>query len=178
MTSLAANTERAQLELAQASFALSQARLRLTEAVVRASESGLSQRAIAAALGTNQVAVHRILASRRDEPALPPRVRYDRPDARFHYELHREIARHILRGEASLPRAEAELARMRSKLHGRGMMRWLDEWAVILNLPADRMVEAFLVGGEAGDDLRQVSPLLGIVTEDERNAALNRAYRR
>ncbi len=178
MTQVAAETERAQLELATASYELSQARLRLTEAVVRASEAGLSQRAIAAALGTHQVAVHRILANRRDEPTMPPRVRYDRPDARFHYELHREIARHILDGQVSLARAETELERMRGKLHGREAARWLDEWAVILTLPPDRMVEAFLVGGEAGDDLRQVSPLLGIVTEDERNAALNRAYRR
>jgi hypothetical protein len=40
------------------------------------------------------------------------------------------------------------------------------------------MVEAFLIGGDEGEDLRQVSPLLGIVSEDERNAALNRAYSR
>lgn len=174
----AVETERVQLELARASYELSQARLRLTDAVVRAAEAGLSQRAIAAALGTNQVAVHRILAGRRDEPALPPRVRYDRPDARFHYELHREIARHILEGKVSLSRAEAELARMRRKLRTPGAVRWLDEWAVILSLPAERMVEAFLVGGEIGENLRQVSPLLGIVTEDERTAALNRAYRK
>ncbi|MDQ1744574.1 MAG: hypothetical protein QOE23_2913 [Pseudonocardiales bacterium] len=86
--------ERVQLELGQLSFELSQARLRLADAVVRASEAGLSQRAIAAALGTNQVAVHRILAHRREDLALPGRAQYDRPDARFRYELHREIARH------------------------------------------------------------------------------------
>lgn len=170
--------ERAQLELGQLNFELSQARLRLADAVVRASEAGLSQRAIAAALGTNQVAVHRILARRRDDSALPARVHYDRPDARFRYELHREIARYVLAGEISLPRAEAELDRMRAKLHGPGADRWLADWAAILRLPPQRMVEAFLVGGEAGEDLRQVSPLLGIVSEDERTAALNRAYAR
>lgn len=67
---------------------------------------------------------------------------------------------------------------MWSRVHGTGALRWLDEWAAILRLPAERMVEAFLVGGDAGDDLRQVSPLLGIVSEDERAEALNRAYRR
>ncbi|HEV2887082.1 MAG TPA: hypothetical protein VGX49_09255 [Jatrophihabitans sp.] len=178
MTSTADEAERAQLELGRLSFELSQARLRLTDAVVRASEAGLSQRAIAAALGTNQVAVHRILTRRLGESALPERVHYDRPDARFHYELHREIARHVLDGEVSITRAEAELERMRSKLHGAGADRWLEKWTGILRLPPQRMVEAFLVGGEAGEDLRQVSPLLGIVTEDERNMALNRAYHR
>jgi predicted transcriptional regulator len=170
--------ERAQLELGRLSFELSQARLRLTEAVVRAAEAGLSQRAIAAALGTNQVAVHRILKRREAESALPARVHYDRADARFHYELHREIARHVIEGELSVAQAEAELDRMRSRVRGPGADRWLQEWARILALPPERMVAAFLIGGEAGDDLRQVSPLLGIVTEDERTAALNRAYRR
>jgi hypothetical protein len=178
MTPTAMETERAQLELAKASFELSQARLRVTDAVVRAAEAGLSQRAIAAGLGTHQVAVHRILTRRRNDSALPARVHYDRADARFHYELHREIARHVVDGELSVARAEAELARMRGKLRSPRAVRWLDEWAGILRLPAERMVEAFLIGGEAGEDLRQVSPLLGIVTEDERTAALNRAYRR
>jgi hypothetical protein len=178
MASATDEVERVQLELAALNFELAQARLRLTEAVFRASEAGLSQRAIAAALGSNQVAVHRILSRRRDESRLPARVSYNRPDARFHYELHREIARHVLDGEVSLARAEAELDRMRNKLHGPRADRWLDEWAAILRLPPGRMVEAFLVGGEAGEDLRQVSPLLGIVTEDERNSALNRAYQR
>lgn len=168
--------ERTQLELGRLSFELSQARLRLADAVVRASETGLSQRAIATALGTNQVAVHRILARHREASALPARVHYDRPEARFRYELHREIARHVLQGDLSIARAEAELDRMRSKLHGVGAQRWLADWAAILTLPPERMVEAFLVGGEPGEDLRQVSPLLGIVSEDERTAALNRAY--
>jgi hypothetical protein len=178
VTATSERFERTQLELGQLNFELSQARLRLADAVVRASEAGLSQRAIAAALGTNQVAVHRILARRRDDSALPARVHYDRPDARFRYELHREIARHVMDGDASMARAEAELDRMRAKLHGPGANRWLADWAAILRLPPERMVEAFLIGGEAGEDLRQVSPLLGIVTEDERSAALNRAYSR
>lgn len=175
---MTAEAERAQIELGRLNFELHQARLRLTEAVVRASETGLSQREIAAALGTNQVAVHRILTRRRDETALPPPVRYDRPEARYHYELHRAIARHVVRGEVSLARAAAELSRMRSKMQGAGADRWLADWAAILKLPPERMVEAFLVGGEAGDDLRQVSPLLGIVSEDERVEALNLAYGR
>lgn len=87
MTAAVDEAERAQLELGRLSFELSQARLRLTDAVVRASEAGLSQRTIAAALGTNQVAVHRMLARRRDDSPLPPRVEYDRPEARYHYEL-------------------------------------------------------------------------------------------
>jgi hypothetical protein len=178
MSGRTAEAERAQVELGRLNFELRQARLRLTEAVVRASEAGLSQREIAAALGTNQVAVHRILARRRDDSALPPPVQYDRPEARYHYELHRAIARHVVKGEVSLARAKAELARMRSKVHGVRALRWLDEWAVIMKLPPERMVEAFLVGGEAGDDLRQVSPLLGIIGEEERVEALNLAYRR
>jgi hypothetical protein len=178
MSGRTAETERAEIELGRLNFELHQARLRLTEAVLRASDAGLSQRQIAAALGTNQVAVHRILTRRRDDSALPPPVDYDRPDARYHYELHRAIARHVLAGELSLARAEAELAGMRSRVHGSRALRWLDEWGEILRLPPADMVEAFLVGGEAGDDLRQVSPLLGIVTEDERVEALNRAYRR
>ena len=75
MTRMAEEAERAQLELGRLSLELSQARLRLTEAVVRASEAGLIQRAIAAALGTNQVAVHRMLTCHRVEvPWLPARV--------------------------------------------------------------------------------------------------------
>jgi len=178
MPEMAEKAERAQLELGQLSFELARARLRLNDAVIRASKAGLSQRAIAAALGTHQVAVHRMLARRRDDSALPPPAQYDRPEARYRYELHRAIARHIIEGQVSLAGAEATLARMRSKVHGTGALRWLDEWAAILRLPAQRMVEAFLVGGETGEDLRQVSPLLGIVTEDERIEALNRAYRR
>jgi len=170
--------ERAQLELGRLSFELSQARLRLADAVVRASKAGLSQRAIAAALGTHQVAVHRMLARREADSELPAPVHYDRADARFRYELHREIARHVLAGEVSVERAEAELHRIRGQVHGPSADRWLAQWATVLRLPPERMVDAFLVGGEEGEDLRQVSPLLGIVSEDERTAALNRAYRR
>lgn len=178
MMVLAEDVEGIQLELARSAFELSKARVRLTDAVVRASQAGLSQRAIAAALGTNQVAVHRLLARQEAGPALPEPVHYNRRDARFRYELHREIARHVLAGDLSRERAEAELERIRGKVHGRSAERWMARWQTILRLPPQQMVQAFLVSGDEGDDLRQVSPLLGIATEDERTAALDRAYRR
>lgn len=168
------------VELSRASFELAQARVRLEDAVVRAGDAGASQRAIAEAMGAHQVAVHRILARRRSQPALPGEdaVGYERPEARFHYELHREIARQVLTGDWSVEQARARLDRMRTTLPGAGARRWLDEWESLLSMPTDDLVTEMLRADEHGDDLRQVSPLSGVVSPEQRAAALNRAYRR
>jgi hypothetical protein len=67
---------------------------------------------------------------------------------------------------------------MRGEVSGTRPQRVLDHWSRLIELPSEELVAAMLVGGERGDELRQLSPLLGVATPTERAAALERAYAR
>ncbi|MCL2595252.1 MAG: hypothetical protein FWD83_07010 [Promicromonosporaceae bacterium] len=52
---------------------------------------------------------------------------------------------------------------------------WLDEWEQLLNEPLDQLIDGCLRADEHGNDMRQVSPFAGVISQDERLAAIRRA---
>jgi len=71
--------------------------------------------------------------------------------------------------------ARRNLDRMRRSARGSQARAWLDEWSELLDEAGPRLVDAFLGEDEHSIDLRQVSPFAGLLTQEEREAAIERA---
>jgi hypothetical protein len=71
--------------------------------------------------------------------------------------------------------ARANLSRMRRSVRGAQAQAWLDEWAELIDDPGPRLIDVFLGEDEHSTDMRQVSPFAGVLTQDERLAAIKRA---
>jgi hypothetical protein len=91
-------------------------------------------------------------------------------------ELHRTLLSKLL-GDLGPARdvARANLDRMRSSVRGAQAQAWLDEWSQLIDNPGPRLIDVFLGEDEHSTDLRQVSPFAGVLTQDERLAAIERA---
>ncbi|WP_229382357.1 hypothetical protein [Microbacterium schleiferi] len=53
--------------------------------------------------------------------------------------------------------------------------QWLDEWERMLAAPTGELIEFMLATGERADDLRQMTPFAGVLSEDERREIVRRA---
>lgn len=100
----------------------------------------------------------------------------DRVENRVQLELHRTLLGKLLIGFGPAREvARRNLSRMRTSVRGAQAQRWLDEWAELIEHPDSRLVDVFLGDDEHSIDLRQVSPFAGVLTQDERLAAIERA---
>jgi plasmid stability protein len=99
-----------------------------------------------------------------------------RPENRVQLELHRALLGKLL-GDLGPVRelARANLDRMRASVRGAQAQAWLDEWAELVDDPGPRLIDVFLGEDEHSIDMRQVSPFAGVLTQDERLAAIERA---
>jgi excisionase family DNA binding protein len=61
---------------------------------------------------------------------------------------------------------------MRRKHRGQ-VKRWLDEWAVLLEGPVEKVLEALTSRTPRARELRQNSPFAGVLTDDERRRLLS-----
>ncbi|TCL83727.1 hypothetical protein EDF43_103157 [Rathayibacter sp. PhB179] len=86
-------------------------------------------------------------------------------------QLHRAALELLDRSPDSRPRAEERLEQLRGKVRG-DAHRWLDEWEELLRSPLSTQIEALLVETEHAHDLRSVSPLAGLIPDEERSAVL------
>lgn len=77
---------------------------------------------------------------------------------------HRLVAERL--DEAVVEQARSRLARSRDE--GRIDPRWADEWERLLALPLPRIAKAISADTPNGRELRQSSPLAGLLTEQER----------
>ncbi|MGF0246128.1 hypothetical protein ACQR36_17305 [Rhodococcus erythropolis] len=80
-----------------------------------------------------------------------------------------------LRADPSIPYvqiAERSIDRMRSAVRGPSMGRCLDTWAELISGPFDWMVSVSLADDELGRELRALNPFTGVLTQEERLAAL------
>jgi excisionase family DNA binding protein len=66
----------------------------------------------------------------------------------------------------------ANLGRMRTSTRGQAR-RWLDEWERLLNGPIDDLLAMLVSPSPKGRELRQNSPLAGLLTEAERVKVLD-----
>lgn len=63
---------------------------------------------------------------------------------------------------------------MRLTAHGSLTQEWLDEWERMLAAPTGELIEFMLATGERADDLRQMTPFAGVLSDDERNQVVRR----
>lgn len=101
----------------------------------------------------------------------------ERREDRVTLELHRAVAHKLIADPAPvLLRAAANIDTLRSRVRGNEAQLWVDEWESLI---ADRAIGA-IVDISLGTDpwsinMRQTSPFAGILTEQERLAALEKA---
>jgi len=95
-------------------------------------------------------------------------------------ELHRTVVQHFQRD----PERVLEIARENNKkirnyyetaTWGNAGIMWVDEWDKALSGDAKKFIYTCLREDELGNDLRQVSPFAGVLSDDERWAAIHRA---
>jgi hypothetical protein len=92
-------------------------------------------------------------------------------------EYHRVVVDHLNRDEARVRRIGLEnVAKIRSLyLAPNRANEWIDEWEELLCGPREALATACLEPGEHGNDMRQMTPFAGVITQDERMIAVARA---
>jgi transcriptional regulator with XRE-family HTH domain len=160
--------------------------------VIRAARhrARLTQAALAAAAGTSQPTIaayetgrteptvstlERLLAVCGLELSVRPvtsPLGWTRTAARS-LALHQAVAAKLLTDpDAVIAKAYVNLAGMRVNDERGHARRWLDEWDRLLASPLDVLVTAVLARTSDAVDLRQMTPFAGVLSVDERAAAL------
>ena len=98
-------------------------------------------------------------------------------EAAISREWHRDIALHLIRDpESVLERARKNLPNIRRRVRGSLATGWVDEWQ---DLVAERrlggLVDVLVGQDQRSIDMRQVSPFAGVLSQEERLAAIGRA---
>lgn len=92
------------------------------------------------------------------------------------FELHREIVRALRsRPDEVIAKALGNLGEMRPRLNGAIGQALLDEWEGALRRGPQAAADLCLRDDDHGDDLRQVGPFLGVLSQQDRLVALRRA---
>jgi len=154
---------------------------------------GWTVRELASTLGVAPSTVTRMEQSERDgriqldtlERALGvmgrrPRIEVVniRREERVAMELHRELAQKLRKDpSAVLAIVPRNLDRLRNRLSSPRAMSWIARWSEIVLLPIDDLVAAMLEDSPIGRELRQNSPFVGALTQEERLRAIERANR-
>jgi len=101
-----------------------------------------------------------------------------RPENRVQLELHRTLLGKLLTDLGPAREvAQRNIERMRDSVRGAQAQSWLNEWAELVDEAGPRLVDVFIGEDERSIDLRQVSPFAGMLTQEEREAAIERARR-
>lgn len=112
---------------------------------------------------------YRLQVSR--QPVAPDLTRSERRS----WTLHRQLARHLARSTLIQwqPRIEANLQRLRSGVTGQPHVRNLDRWESLLEHGDVLGFHRVLTGlDRASIEMREVSPMSGLLPDDERLHAL------
>ena len=117
-----------------------------------------------------------VVATRRRSPH-DSEARLERREDRVSLELHRAVAIKLMNDpDAVLRGVPRNLERLRSRVQGASAASWLDEWAE-LGQTGDLggFVNVMLGTDQRSVNMRQTSPFLGVLTQLERLAAIERA---
>ncbi|MGN8244930.1 helix-turn-helix domain-containing protein [Cellulomonas soli] len=102
----------------------------------------------------------------------------ERREEKVSLEMHRAVARRLRAdGPGVRARAKANLETVSRTVHGPQAQEWVREWSDALAGPTGELVDLLVRQDEHGIDMRQVSPFAGVLTEDERAAAIRKARR-
>ncbi len=127
---------------------------------------------------TLPTAEHQPPVSRRVRGKTHGRPALERREEKISLELHRAVARRLRHdGPSVRAKARANLPRIESKVHGRQAVDWVRQWRDALDGPTHELVDLLVREDEHGIDMRQVSPFAGVLSDDERTAAIRKARR-
>lgn len=132
---------------------------------------GLSVDAISAKTGLSTSAVQDAI-----QDARTARPQIERRENRVTHELHRALVAKLTKDpgpviECGLQNVERMLTRPRDPVS----RRWVERWGELLAGPLDTMTELMLAPGHDAEDMRQMSPFVGALTEPERLLAIRKA---
>jgi len=103
-----------------------------------------------------------------------------RREDRIKLELHRMVVDHF-RADPQRVReiARKNLEKQRYRYNrftgGRGGLIWVDEWDALINGSDQGFIEMCLREDEHGNDMRQMGPFVGVLSQEERLTAIARA---
>lgn len=102
-----------------------------------------------------------------------------RREVAYDIELHRLVVSELVHNrDEVVGRAHVNLGQMRAVDVDERLRPWLDRWEALLSGPAAELVEALLSSTQSAVDLRQTSPFAGVLTDEQRRAALAASKRR
>ncbi|GEL94816.1 helix-turn-helix domain-containing protein [Cellulomonas composti] len=106
----------------------------------------------------------------RGRPAL------QRREERVSLELHRAVARRVRAdGPEVREMAKANLEKVSRTVRGPQASAWVREWSEALEGPTGALIDLLVREDEHGVDMRQVSPFAGVLSAEDRVAAIRRA---
>ncbi len=158
-------------ETENARQAMNAAAARRQEAIFGLHASGISVRGIATRLSCSASVVQGALKNaRRRRPIL------DRREDRISFELHKAVADKLrVTPDQVLRVAHMNLERMKNVPRSPYAEGWIREWETLLAGDPDKLVDVMLGTGDRANDLRQVSPFAGVLSQDERLLAIRKA---
>lgn len=133
--------------------------------------SGMSVRAIASKLGCSPAVVQNAIAQ-----AQSSRPQIARRENRVAYELHRALATYLdERPDEVISKAMENVANMRSKKRDPFSSGWVSLWEQLLQGDLERLKESMLEISTDAENLRQMSPIAGVLSDGERLLAIKKA---
>ncbi|MHC5797319.1 hypothetical protein ACVXZ4_14290 [Lacisediminihabitans sp. FW035] len=100
----------------------------------------------------------------------------DRREDRVAFELHRAVAKKLMDAPDAVRAAiPVGIERIRPNIRGPLAEGWLDEWLALSSGSTGALVDVLIGTDEHSIEMRQNSPFLGVLTQDERLEAIARA---
>lgn len=144
---------------------------RRQEAIFGLHATGLSTRAIASKLGCSPSVVQHAIAQAR---AARPKI--DRRENRVTFELHRAVAELLDQNPSEvIARGMSHVDVMRTRQRDPISKDWMARWKSLLLGNVDELKRFMLEMSHDAEDMRQMSPFLGVLSNDERILAIKKA---
>jgi len=141
------------------------------EAIFGLHASGMSIRAIAEQLGVSSAVVQKAISQAR---ASRPKI--ERRENRVTYELHRAIAQRLDENpDEVISKGLDNVAQMRPRQRSSISKDWVSKWDQLLRGDVENLKAAMLEMNSDAEDLRQMSPFLGVLGKEERLIAIKKA---
>lgn len=156
---------------AQAPTAIMGHASRLQEAIFGLHASGMSIRAVAEQLGVSPAVVQNAISQARSS-----RPKIERRENRVTYELHRAIAQRLDENPYEvISKGLDNVAQMRPRQRSSISKGWVSTWDQLLRGDVEKLKEAMLEISSDAEDLRQMSPFSGVLSDSERLLAIRKA---
>lgn len=141
------------------------------EAILGMSANGASVRQIAAAIGCSPAVVQSSL-----ERARGRRPRLRGRENHVAYELHLAVTQKLLEDPVGVvQKGLLGLERMRERPRGPVGEGWTSRWEELLKGDLEELRKRMLATDEEAEDLRQMSPFMGVLDDAERRDAIRKA---